>query len=177
MVVMIFLAFLSIESDLYSILLITTHLLFIFVFVFYIAAIVFTPAAVFLVAKQKKRRLKTEQLPDEEAKRLKANKKAANTLTIILTALLFSYLSVIVLYGSATFSDDVVELRVLYISAAWSCTCGYVCSLLNPLIYCWRMKMLRGALFKKLHLRRVQVSTGVELQTQRSNQQFHPNEA
>ena len=40
--------------------------MFIFVIVVYIATIVFTHTAVFLEIKKHKRRLQTEQLPDEE---------------------------------------------------------------------------------------------------------------
>ena len=82
------------ESDLYSILLVANGSMFIFVIVVYIATIVFTHTAVFLENKRYKRRLQTEQLPDEEAERLKKNHKAAETLAIILTALFFSYLAV-----------------------------------------------------------------------------------
>ena len=161
-IAMILLASINTESDLYSILLVANDLMFIVIIVVYIVIIVFTHTAVFLEAKKHKRRLQTEQLPDEEAKRLKKNHKAAKTLTIILTALFFSYLPVTVLFGSATFSDDLVEPHVLYILFAWCYTSVYVCSIFNPLIYCWRMKKLRGALFDILHLRRAQISTGME---------------
>ena len=150
-IVINFQAFINTESDFYSMLLLATDLPFLFVLVVYIAAIVFSHTAVFLEAIKQKPRLQSEQLPDEEVKRLKTNHKAANTLTIILTALLLSYLPVIVLYVCATFLDDLVEPYVLYISAAWSFTSVYVCSLLNPLIYCWRMKKLREALFHIMH--------------------------
>ena len=159
---MIFLASINTESDLYSMMLGAIHLMFIFFVVVYISTIVFTHTAVFLEAKKHKRRLQTEQLPDEEAKRLKKNHKAAITLTIILTALFFSYLPVTVLFGSATLRDDLVEPHMLYILFAWCYTSVYVCSIFNPLIYCWRMKKLRGALFDILHLRRAQISTGME---------------
>ena len=161
-IAMILLASINTESDLYSILLVANDLMFLVVIVVYIVTIVFTHTSVFLEAKKHKRRLQTEQLPDEEAKRLKKNHKAAKTLTILLTALFFSYLPVTVLLGSATFSDDLVEPHVLYILFAWCYTSVYVCSIFNPLIYCWRMKKLRGALFDILHLRRAQISTGME---------------
>ena len=121
--------------------------------------------------------LQTEQLPDEEAKRLKKNYKAAETLAVILTALFFSYLPVTVLFGSATFSDDLVEPHMLYILSTCSYTFAYFCSLLNPLIYCWRLEKLRGALFDILHLWRAQDSSDVELQTQRNNHWPHPSDA
>ena len=162
LIAMILLASINTESDLYSILLVAYALMFLVVIVVYIVTIAFSHTTVFLEAKKHKRRLQTEQLPGEEAKRLKKNHKAAKTLTIILTALFFSYLPVTVLLGSATFSDDLVEPHVLYILFAWCYTSVYVCSIFNPLIYCWRMKKLRGALFDILHLRRAQISTGME---------------
>ena len=100
---------------------------------------------------------------------LTKNHKAAETLTIILTALFFSYLPVTVLFRSAAFSDDLVEPHMLYILSTWSHTFAYFCSLLNPLIYCWRLEKLRGALFDTLHLWQAQDSSDVELQTQRNN--------
>ena len=54
---------------------------------------------------------------------------------------------------------------------------AYFCSLLNPLIYCWRLEKLRGALFDILHLWRAQDSLDVELQTQRNNYRPHPSDA
>ena len=176
-IAMIFLASINTESDLYSILLVASDLMFIVVIAVYIVIIVSTHTAVFLEAKKHKRRLQTEQLPDEEAKRLKKNHKAAKTLTIILTALFFSYLPVTVLFGSATFLDGLVEPHMLYVLSTWSYTFAFLCSLLNPLIYCWRLEKLRGALFDILHLRRAQDSLDVELQTQRNNHRPHPSDA
>ena len=63
----------------------------------YISAIGFTYAYIFIVSQRQKRRLQTEQLSQEEAKRLKKNSKAANTLAFILIALILSYLPVIIL--------------------------------------------------------------------------------
>ena len=127
-------------------------LLIAFAVLVYIAVIVYSYVAILLQARNHKRRLQTEQIPEEEAKRLRKNIKATNTLTIILTALLFSYIPTVVFFGYAASSDDLIEPRVLYVQSAWSYTLVYLGCLLDPLIYRWRMKKLRRAFLDVLHL-------------------------
>ena len=106
-----------------------------FVVFVYIAVIVYTYLAVFLEARNQRRRLQTDQLPEEIAERLRKKNEAVDTLAIILTALLFSYIPTVVLNGYAAFSDDLVEPHVLYVLSTWSFTFLMLGSLLNPLIY------------------------------------------
>ena len=144
--------------ELYSTLVTIGDLLTGFVVIFDIAVIVYSYVAVFLEARHQRRRLQTVQLSEEERERLKKKNKAANTLTIILTALLFSYIPTVIFLGYVSSSDDLVEPRVMYVLSAWSYTFVFLGSLLNPLIYCWRMKKLRREFLNVLHLSQPQVS-------------------
>ena len=177
-IMMIVLASINSELDLYPKLLISFDLLIAFVILVYTAVIVYSYVAVFVEARNQKRRLQTEQLPEEESKRLRKNNKAANTLTIILTAMLFVYIPTVLFIGYVSFSDALVEPHVLYVLSAWSYTFAYLGSLLNPLIYCWRMKKLRRAFLDVLHASQSQVGPDIELLPQQNNNQpAPPNEA
>ena len=170
------LAFINSESKVYPNLLTISVMLTAVIVLVYIAFIVYTYIAIFLEARNQKRRLQTEQLSEEEAKRLRKNNKAANTLTIILTARLFSYIPTVIFIAMTAFSDDLVEPHVLYVLSAWCYTFVYLGSLLNPLIYCWRIKKLRRAFLDVLHLSQPQVSPEW-LPQQNNNQPAPPNEA
>ena len=63
--------------------------------VFVLVAIIvisYTYYYIFSELRRQKKRLQTEQLPEEEAKRLKKKCKAANTLTLILATLIITYI-------------------------------------------------------------------------------------
>ena len=97
------------------------------------------------------KRLKAEQLPQEEVQRIKSNRTAATTLAIILIALVATYLPTIVL--TALSSSIAAPPRFICIIWSWvggTCVLGPLC---NPIIYCWRMKNLRRAFLEILHLR------------------------
>ncbi|KAL9950883.1 hypothetical protein ACROYT_G043454 [Oculina patagonica] len=64
---------------------------------FDIAVITYTFCYIFSETRRQNKRLQTEQLSQEEAKRLKKENKAANTLTIILAALVLSYIPTVIL--------------------------------------------------------------------------------
>ena len=160
-IMMIVLASINSESDVYPKLLISFDLVIAFVVLVYTAVIAHNYVAVFVEARKHKRRLQTEQLPEEEAKRLRKNNKAANTLTIILTAMLFVYIPTVLFIGYVSFSDALVEPHVLYVLSAWTYTFAYLGSLLNPVIFCWRIKKLRRAFLEALHLSQPQVSPDI----------------
>ena len=141
------------ESDMYSTLLTASDLLLSFIFLVYITVIICVNISIFLQARNHRRRLRCEQLPDEEAQRLCRSNKAAKTLRIILAALMFSYLPVTVFFCSASFLDDLAEPRVLYVVSSWCFIFLSLGSLFNPLIYCWRIRNLRHSILDILHLR------------------------
>ena len=97
------------------------------------------------------KRLKAEQLPQEEVQRIRNDRTAATTLAIILIVLVATYLPTIVL--TALSSSIAAPPRFICIIWSWvggTCVLGPLC---NPIIYCWRMKNLRRAFLEILHLR------------------------
>ena len=70
----------------------------------YIAGICYCYVYIFSETRRQKKRLQTEQLPQEEAKRVKKGNKAANTLALILGALIVTYLPIIILILVVAFS-------------------------------------------------------------------------
>ena len=97
------------------------------------------------------KRLKAEQLPQEEVQRIKNDRTASTTLAIILIALVATYLPTIVL--TALSSSIAAPPRFICIIWSWvggTCVLGSLC---NPIIYCWRMKNLRRAFLDIVHLR------------------------
>ena len=71
-----------------------------------IAGICYCYAYIFSETRRQKKRLQTEQLSQEEAKRVKKDNKAAHTLALILGALIVTYLpAIIIILLAATFSN------------------------------------------------------------------------
>ena len=114
-----------------------------------------------------KKRLETEQLSHEEAKRVKKANKAAYTVTYILGALVLSYLpSIIIAVVTANIVDITSSVMlVMNILLSWSMTIITLNSLFNPIIYCWRIKKLRQAFLEIVHLRQPENSPqAIEMQ-------------
>ena len=108
---------------------------------------------IFSESQRHKKRLHTEQLPAEEAKRLKKENKAANTLTLILATLVITYIPTVVLVFITGYSEDILELHITSVIWSWVTTFSLVGSLCNPIIFFWRMKNLRDAILEILHYR------------------------
>ena len=108
---------------------------------------------IFSESRRQKKRLQTEQLPAEEAKRLKKENKAANTLTLILGTLVITYIPAIVLVLIIAFSKDILEPHISGVMASWVVTFRLLGSLCNPIIFFWRVKKLRNAILEILHCR------------------------
>ena len=117
-----------------------------------IAFIVYAYRYIYSETRRQQKRLETEQLSHEEAKRLKKANKAASTVAFILGALILSYFSVIII---AVVTAYVVDITPSFTNMLWnwSMTIISLNSLLNPIIYCWRIKKLRLAFLEILHLR------------------------
>ena len=126
------------------------NLFYVIIFSVYTAAIAYTYGYILSEIRRQKNRIQTEQLTHEEAKRVKKNNKAANTLTIILGVLLVTYLPFT--SGVVVVSSEETEPRVESIVFSWCTTCVMLGSLFNPVIYCWRIKKLRKAFLEILHL-------------------------
>ena len=119
-----------------------------------IGVITYTYYYIFSESRRQKKRLLTEQLPEEEAKRLKKENTAANTLTFILATLVITYIPAIVLVLVIAFSKDILEPHISGVMASWVVTFRLLGSLCNPIIFFWRVKRLRHAILEILHYRK-----------------------
>ena len=119
----------------------------------YVAVICYTYRYIFSETRRQVKRLKTEQLSNEEVKRLKKENKAANTLALLLGLLILFYLPTITAFIVFAFSHDILEPPATL--ALWSLVFNFslLSGLFHPIIYCWRSKKLRQAFLEILHLR------------------------
>ena len=133
----------------------------------FIAVIIYTNYYIFSETQRQKRRIQTEQVTYEEAKRMKKDKKAANTLAVILAALTLTYLVPIIIGFSMIALANTVNSHSLIKS--WCSTFVLLGSLFNPVIYCWRIKKLRRAFLEILHFREQENRPQVLEMTNRTN--------
>ena len=110
-------------------------------------------AYIFSQSQRQKKQLQTEQLPEEEAKRLKKESKAANTLTLILGTLVITYIPTIILVFVIAYSEDILELHITSVIWSWVTTFSLLGSLCNSIVFFWRVKNLRRAILEILHYR------------------------
>ena len=119
-----------------------------------IVATIYTNCYIFSETRRQKRRIRTEQVTYQEAKRMKKDKKAANTLAIILAALTLTYLPVMVTGALLQTAQNKIKPRVLAgLVSNWIAKFIWLSSLLNPIIYCWRITEIRRAFLDILHFR------------------------
>ena len=115
----------------------------------YICIVSYTYCYIFSETRRQLKRLQSEQVSHEEAKRMKKENKAANTLTIILGALVLTYILPTVIFAIVTaFSENIIiEPHVKIILWSWITTFGLLSALFNPIIFFWRITNLRRAPF------------------------------
>ena len=124
----------------------------------------YTYRYIYSETRRQQKRLETEQLSHEEAKRLKKANKAAYTVIFILGALVLTYLPSIIIAVVAAYIVDITP-AVTNILLSWSMTIISLNSLFNPIIYCWRIKKLRQAFLEIVHLRQPENSPpAIEMQ-------------
>ena len=146
------------KTNIYSIYANVSGILLITMLLIFICVIIVSYGYIYSESRRQKKRLKTEQLPQEELKGIKKHGKAANTLALILGVLVVTYLPVVITF----LVDGVVpEPHVFSILWSWLITFVPLGSLLNPIIYCWRMKKLRRAFLQILHITQPQNSPPV----------------
>ena len=143
------------SESIYSIYSQVNTLIEIVIMTLFTAAVLWSYGYIYSETRRQVKRLKAEQLPQEEVQRIKKNRKAASTLAIILIALVFTYLPAIITGTVATLPvSTVVPPRLRVIIWSWVALSTMLGSLVNPIIYCWRMKNLRCAFLEILHLRK-----------------------
>ena len=131
----------------------------------YIAVIIYSNCYMFLETRRQKKRLRTEQLPNEEAKRIKKDSKATNTVSFVVGALMLTHAPSIIT-GLVQVLDNQVEPRFEPVLWSWLLTFYLFNSLFNPVIYCWRHTKLRRACLEILHFRQTENNSDIEM-TQR----------
>ena len=119
-----------------------------------IAGICYCYVYIFSETRRQKKRLQTEQLSQEEAKRVKKDNRAAHTLSLILGALIVTYLPIIILLlVETTFPKDTLTPSFTAVFVSWASASVLLGSFFNPIIYCWRNKKLRRAFLEICHVR------------------------
>ena len=121
----------------------------------YIAIIIHCNRYIFSETQRQKKRIRTELLTHEEAKRIKKDNKAVNTLVIILVALILTYFPTVIwiLVVATDNTTKPVKPHVTYLLWSWCSTFVMLGSLLNPVIYSWRSEKLRRAMFDVIRFR------------------------
>ena len=166
----------AVLTDDLSVYLLTKDSILAFIGLVYIAIIIHCNRYIFFETQRQKKRIRTEQLTHEEAKRIKKDHKATKTLFIILAALAFTYLPTMI---SILFvaSNETIKPHVHYVLWSWCLTSSSFGSLLNPVIYSWRSKKLRRAMLDVVRFRQVdnRPSDTEMTGTQRENRSKIPN--
>jgi len=118
----IVLAFIDSNTNIYSVYLNVTGSMLAIIGVLCISTIGYTNGYVFSETQRQKKRIKTEQISSEEAKRIKKDHKAAITLVLLLSALIFTYVPAIITFLMAASSVNPVEPYILNILWRWAST-------------------------------------------------------
>lgn len=119
----------------------------------YVAVIIYTNGYIFSETRRQNKRLQAEQLTYEEAKKAKKDNKAAKILALILGALILTLAPSIIAVVLTAFMHNPLEPRFRSVVWSWIMTFSMSSSLVNPIIYFWRIKKLRHASLEILHLR------------------------
>ncbi|XP_078378016.1 histamine H2 receptor-like [Oculina patagonica] len=116
-----------------------------------ISCILFIAVAYIILYRETIRHRKkiiTQQLPQEEVKRFTRESKALKTTVFVVGAVGLCFLPMALTVLSYAFELNLGLSNSF--AAPWIRTFGMLNSLLNPLIYCWRQKEMRRFLFRTL---------------------------
>ncbi|XP_020604769.1 alpha-1A adrenergic receptor-like [Orbicella faveolata] len=100
---------------------------------------------------RQRKKIKTQQLPQEEVERFAKESKALKTTVYIVGAVVFCLLPMAfypLWIVSLPPGVNPTKLKLFYAYTPWIRTFGILNSLLNPLIYCWRQKEMRKFVFR-----------------------------
>ena len=120
----------------------------------YMAIISYTNVYIFFQTRRHKKRIQNEQVTHEEAKRIKKDHRAANTLATILGVLVLTNLPSMLLMSTTSSSNSNSDKTLRPILWKWALAFASFKTVLNPIIYCWRVKKLRQTFLEILHLNR-----------------------
>ena len=109
-----------------------------------IVLVAFAYVILYHETRRHRRKIKTQQLPQEEVERSTKENKALKTTVFVASAVIVSLLPAgFCLIGSATDLFDTCPID----ESIWQ-TCSVLNSFVNPLIYCWRQNEMRKLVFK-----------------------------
>ena len=100
---------------------------------------------------RQRKRIKTQQLPQEAVERFARESKALKTTVYVIGAVVFCLLPAACFLLWVVSHPPGVSPRThkfFYAFTPWIRTIGILNSLLNPLIYCWRQKEMRKSVFR-----------------------------
>jgi len=89
-----------------------------------------------------RKKIKNQQLPQEEVERFLKDSKALKTTVFVVGAVILCFLPMAFAVLSL-----VTKVNMIY-QVSWMRTFGMLNSLFNPLIYCWRNKQMRQFVFR-----------------------------
>ncbi|KAL9966241.1 hypothetical protein ACROYT_G024289 [Oculina patagonica] len=99
--------------------------------------------------RRHEKKIKTQQLPQEEVERFAKESKALKTTVFVVSAVVLSFLPMaFTLLFSVTGLNKEVDIEVYVVLMPLIRTCAMLNSLLNPLIYCLRQKEMRKFVFR-----------------------------
>ena len=129
-----------------------------------ISGICYCYVYIFSEIRRQNKRLQTEQLSQEEGKRVKKDNKAAYTLGIILGVLVITYmpLMILLLLGSIP-AHNKSDTGTALISYSWATTFVLLRSLFNPIIYCWRNENIRYAVLESFRIRKPERAVDMQM--------------
>lgn len=115
-----------------------------------LSIIAFSHATVYLIVRRHRKRIKTEQISGEEIPKFLEETKAWKTTSIIIGFVFLSFLPALLLTLAVSSGIDRPSFHVLR-PVVYSCL--MLSSLCNPIIYCFRNKLLREAMVALLKTR------------------------
>ena len=118
----------------------------------YMGIISYTNVYIFFQTRRHKKRIQNEQVTHDEAKRMKKDNRAANTLAIILGVLVLTTLPALLHMLTYSLANGIFEPTFWRILWKWALAFASLKSVLNPIIYCWRVKKLRRTFLEILCL-------------------------
>ena len=123
-------------------------------FIILISCVLFITCSYVILYREtlrQRKKIKTQQLPQEAVERFARENKALKTTVYIVGAIVFCFLPMgLFLLWVVSFPPGVnpTKLKFYFAFTPWIRTFGILNSLLNPLIYCWRQKEMRKFVFR-----------------------------
>ena len=132
-----------------------------------VAITIFLYGCILREAQSQKKLMRSKQFSQREARRIQNDNKAARTLSFILIALILTYIPLGVFYIQKRRSN--IQPCAMSLMYSWGAVCFLSGSLLNPLVYCWRLKNIQQAFLEIMRPKRVsgQFSTSKAIEMRR----------